>query len=205
MDLRLNLTTAMAEKLSMFPEFSSLANEHLGIIVQILAEQVPLQKAPENIPEFSVNNPKIYPEPSVRAAVEDVVFNLDISDGEIAGRAVLLKSKSDEVVEQFWVFGATGSDEDIDRNNFQLLRKLPKVLETHLFIDECYQMFLERSADSDGLANYARMLGSKHLSPLDFIKALLTSPEGRNYVETLVIVPYPSAHLNKRDPPGLNS
>jgi hypothetical protein len=185
--------------------FYSLTNEHLGIIVQSLAEKQSLHGKPEKISEIPKTKSKPPDEPRAKEFVEESFFTLDISSGETAGRAVLLADEANAEVENYWIFRNARSDEDIDRNIFQLLRKLPKTSETHLFVDECYQIILERPADSEGLANYAHMLKSKHLSPRDFIKVLLTSDEGRNYIETLFIVPYPSAQLKKRSPPGIRS
>jgi Domain of unknown function (DUF4214) len=195
----------MVEKLGVFPSFFSLTNLHLGIVVQNLAEKRHSPSIVSNRSKITTSKSEITRELPEQNNTEDGIFNLDISGGEIVGRAVLLNSKSDVEIDRFWVFGAARSDEDIERSNYQLLRKLPKSFETHSFVNECYQVFLERSADSDGLANYAHMLKTKHLSPRDFIKVLLTSPEGNNYVETLVVVPYPSPHLKKRDRVGMHS
>jgi len=195
----------MVKKANADAGFSSLTNEHLGKIVQCLAERQTLRRNSEKISEISKNNPRIISEPPMKKSIEDNVFNLDISGGEVAGRAVLLVGEANVEVESFWVFRTARSDEDIERNNFHLVRKLPKALETHLFVDECYQVIFERPADNDGLANYVHKLKSKNLSPRDFIKVLLTSDEGRNYVETLIIVPYPSAHLKKRNSAGMYS
>jgi len=192
----------MVKKLGISPAFSSLANEHLGIIVQNLAKSRPLHTKSEKIAEISTTNAKDFFKRPASDIVENEMFNLDISKGEIVGRAVLLANEKGAEVERYWVFRTARSDEDIERNNFQLVRKLPNNVETQRFIEECYQVLFGRPADSDGLANYIRMLKSKHLSPRDFMIALLTSPEGRNHVETLVIVPYPSSHLTKRDPSG---
>jgi hypothetical protein len=195
----------MVTRANEFAGFYSLTNEHLGIIVQSLAEKQPPRRNSEKIPEISKTKSSITTEPRTKELIEENFFNLDISGGETAGRAVLLASEANAEVENFWVFRTARNDEDIERDNFQLLRKLPKASEAHLFVDECYQVILERPADSEGLANYVHMLTSKHLSPRDFIKVLLTSDEGRTYIETLIIVPYPSAQLKKRNPPGIHS
>jgi hypothetical protein len=188
----------MVQKLSVSSGISALTNQHLGIIVQKLAERRPVQSELAKVSEKSINRAHLNSEPSVGNAVEDEMYILDITGGEIAGRAILIKGEAK--VERYWVFRTARSDEDIEQNKFQLVRKLTNASETHLFVDECYQVFFERPADSDGLANYVRMLKSKHLSPRDFMKALLTSPEGRNHVDTLVIVPYPSPQLERRNP-----
>jgi hypothetical protein len=195
----------MVTKANAVAGFYSLTNEHLGIIVQRLAERQPSHRTLETIAEISKNTPKLKPNISARELAQDVIFNLDISNGETVGRAVLIAGEADVEVENIWVFRTARNDEDMERGNFELLRKLPRASEPHLFVDECYQVILERPADSDGLANYVHMLKSKHLSPHDLIKVLLTSDEGRNHIETLVIIPYPSAQLKKRNPPDIRS
>ncbi len=192
----------MAKKLGVSPSVSSLTNEHLGIIVQNLAKRRPSQAEPKKTNEVVLHRNINIPRPA-NDAVQDSMFNLDISGGDIAGRAVFLAKDKGVEIERYWVFRTARNDDEIERNNFQLVRKLSNALETHIFVEECYQAFLERPADSEGLANYVRMLKSKHLSPRDFMIALLTSPEGRGHTETLIVVPYPSAHLNK--PSGLHS
>jgi hypothetical protein len=195
----------MVTKLSVSSGFSALTNEHLGIIVQKLGERRPLQTRPAEISHGLTNKVNVDSKPAVSKAIEDDMYILDISRGEIAGRAILIANEVDITVERYWVFRTARSDEDVERNNYQLVKKLTNALETQLFVDECYQVFFERPADSDGLANYVRMLKSKHLSPRDFMKALLTSPEGRNHVDTLVIVPYPNPQLERHNSLGIRS
>jgi Domain of unknown function (DUF4214) len=196
---------AMVKKLSVSSGFSALTNEHLGIIVRTLAGRQPLQSGPTKVSEKFMNKANADQAIPASSAVEDDMYVLDVSGGEIAGRAILIANEAKVKVEQYWVFRTARREEDIERNNYQLVRKLTNALETHLFVDACYQVFLARPADSDGLANYVRMLKSKHLSPRDFMKTLLTSPEGKNHVDTLVIVPYPSPQLQRRTPLGMHS
>jgi len=195
----------MVKHLSVSSGFSALTNEHLSVIVQHLGERRPLQTRPAAVSRSIANKDNFQSKPTVSRTLEDDMYVLDISKGEIAGRALLIANEPNVVVERYWVFRTARSDEDVERNNYQLVRKLTNALDTQLFVEECYQVFFERPADSEGLANYVRMLKSKHLSPRDFMKALLTSPEGRNHVETLVIVPYPSPQLERPNSSGIDS
>jgi hypothetical protein len=129
----------MATKENAVAGFYSLTNEHLGIIIQSLAEKQPLHGKSEKIAEITKNKSRATTEPSTKERVEGGVFNLEISSGETAGRAVLLPGETNAEIESFWVFRSARSQEDMDQNHFQLLKKLPKASESHLFVDECYQ------------------------------------------------------------------
>src|SRR5271154_2664618 len=108
----------MATKAKAVAGFYSLTNAHLGIIVQSLAERQPLRRKSEKIPEIIKNTSRITTEPPTKEFMEDSLFNLNISSGETAGRAVLLAGEANAEIESFWVFRNARSDEDIERNHF---------------------------------------------------------------------------------------
>lgn len=134
-------------------------------------------------------------EDSRAGAVARPVFTIEIDQPELAGSSIFIPPVTANEAVGWGIMTEIENRSNENSNFFSLAATIDGKVDDRTFISLCYEYFLDRDADEDGLQKYFEALRTGSINRRDVMKRILASEEAMILGKRIALMPDPTLWL----------